>query len=154
MRCYFIRHGQSTNNLLFEKTGSTSGRSEDPDLTSLGLDQAKRVGRYLYKGFDPGTFVNNQKRFAITHIYTSLMVRAINTANEISKALVLPLVGWVDLHEQGGVFYQPDENGERIGLPGKRKEELQALFPDLLLPADLGRGGWWNRPHEKRYWIS
>ena len=36
MQFYFIRHGQSTNNALWETTRSNKGRSEDPELSELG----------------------------------------------------------------------------------------------------------------------
>jgi hypothetical protein len=36
MHLFFIRHGQSANNHLWEQTGSNRGRSEDPELTETG----------------------------------------------------------------------------------------------------------------------
>ena len=47
MQFYFIRHGQSENNALWERTGSSEGRSEDPELTALGHRQAKRLAQFL-----------------------------------------------------------------------------------------------------------
>jgi len=148
MRCYFVRHGQSTNNRLFEKTGSTEGRVDDPQLTALGRKQAKRAAAYFAQGNDPGECRKDMRGLGITHIYSSLMVRALHTGNEISTGLNLPLIGWHDLHEQGGVFYQEKGSNERIGLPGKRKEELTALFPELKFMREPDPGGWWNSPHE------
>jgi 2,3-bisphosphoglycerate-dependent phosphoglycerate mutase len=148
MRCYFIRHGQSTNNLLYENTGSTNGRSVDPILTKMGSKQAKSAGKFFAKENDNKDIPNHSGEKKNTHIYTSLMVRAIGTGNEISRALNLPLFGWKDLHEQGGIFHQMTESGERIGLPGKRKDELTRLFPNLRLLEEPDPDGWWNRPHE------
>ena len=37
MQFYFIRHAQSSNNHLWDQTGSNRGRSEDAPLTPLGL---------------------------------------------------------------------------------------------------------------------
>jgi 2,3-bisphosphoglycerate-dependent phosphoglycerate mutase len=148
MRCYFVRHGQSTNNLLYEDTGSTEGRSDDPPLTLLGKKQAKKAGIYFLQGTDPGDDIKANRGLGITHIYSSLMVRAINTGQEISQAVGLPLIGWKDLHEQGGVFFEKIENRERIGLPGKHKEDLLSLFPELKFFEEPDPNGWWNRPHE------
>jgi len=148
MRCYFVRHGQSTNNLLYENTNSTEGRSEDPELTSLGIRQAKRAGLFFSRGIDPGDDPKESIGLSITHIYSSLMVRAVNTGYEISHASGLPLVGWKDLHEQGGIYYENTADGEKVGLPGKRKDELRSLFPNLTFWEEPNIDGWWNHAHE------
>ena len=47
MRFYFIRHGQSENNALWDQTGSNSGRNYDPELTAIGREQAERLARFI-----------------------------------------------------------------------------------------------------------
>jgi 2,3-bisphosphoglycerate-dependent phosphoglycerate mutase len=155
MQFYFIRHGQSENNLLWLRTGAGQGRSEDPDLTSVGRQQAQRVARFL-KRVDPavaddfyGRDVQNVTGFGLTHLYTSLMLRAVATGTMIAQALGLPLVGWKDLHETGGIFLDDGDSGERVGLPGKNRAYFESHFPNLALPDDLGDEGWWNRPFEE-----
>ena len=53
MTLFLIRHAQSANNALYDSSGSTIGRVEDPELTSLGVRQAQiladsDIGMYLY----------------------------------------------------------------------------------------------------------
>jgi broad specificity phosphatase PhoE len=46
MQLYFIRHGQSANNRLWDTTSSDEGRVEDPELTDAGQQQAKLVAQF------------------------------------------------------------------------------------------------------------
>lgn len=154
MQLYFIRHGQSENNLLWEQTGSSHGRSQDPDLTPVGRQQAERVARFLAQG-DPAQIANARRRdpqnvggFGLTHLYCSLMIRAVTTGTIVSRAVGLPLVAWVDIHEGGGIHLKDEQTGEHIGLPGKNRAYFEAHYPDLILPDSLGEEGWWNRPFE------
>ena len=154
MQLYFIRHAQSQNNALWIETGSSDGRSADPSLSEYGLVQAKLLARYLSTAVPtiPQEAGNNkiQTGFGITHVYTSLMVRALHTGSLLAEALKLPLVGWKDLHECGGVYEQNLETGERVDLPGYGRSYLQKLFPNLVLPDSIDDTGWWNRPFEER----
>ncbi|NJK45922.1 MAG: histidine phosphatase family protein [Pleurocapsa sp. SU_196_0] len=47
MRLYFIRHAQSSNNALWDSTGSENGRSDDPELSDVGVMQARALGDFL-----------------------------------------------------------------------------------------------------------
>jgi 2,3-bisphosphoglycerate-dependent phosphoglycerate mutase len=136
MQLFFIRHGQSTNNQLYATTGSDKGRNCDPDLTEIGRKQAHLLAEYLDQG-----------RTCITHLYTSLMVRAVSTGAVVAERLGLPLVAWPDLHEEGGI-YLSDDSGKPEGQPGKDRAYFKEHFPMLVLPVTLGEGGWWNRPYE------
>jgi 2,3-bisphosphoglycerate-dependent phosphoglycerate mutase len=83
-------------------------------------------------------------------------VRAADTAAQIAAALALPLQGWMDLHEGGGIYLDlPVESGpegdaltEPVGQPGKSRSELQNRCPQLILPEAVNEQGWWNRPFE------
>lgn len=149
MQLYYIRHGQSQNNLLYEKTGSSNGRSHDPQLTEAGVKQADLLADFIYqrKNDYQGRNERNEHGFGITHIYCSLMERAVLTASPLARVLGLPLTAWVDIHETGGIFLD-NENKEQIGLPGKTRKELLDLNPDLILPDSLNGTGWWNRAFE------
>jgi 2,3-bisphosphoglycerate-dependent phosphoglycerate mutase len=136
MQFYFIRHGQSANNLLYATTGSDTGRNSDPELTDVGCQQAALLANYL-----------ERETFDLTHIYTSLMVRAVTTGTVVANRLGLELTGWSDLHEEGGI-YLSDEQGNRIGQPGKDRSYFETYFPKLILPESLDSNGWWNRPFE------
>jgi len=153
MQLYYIRHGQSANNELWARTGSSKGRSEDPELTELGWQQAERVAQFLSQSQAPympyGDEYEDAGQPGLTHIYCSLQVRSVATATRISQALELPLVAWEDLHEMGGIVRIDEETGQRVGRPGKDRTYFQANYPDMMLPATWLEGGWWNRPAEE-----
>ena len=149
---YFIRHGQSANNFLWDQTGSNAGRSEDAELTETGRRQAGLLAQFLRRA-DPAAAVSgndphNRAGFGLTHLYTSLMVRAVATATDIAEATGLPLVAWEDAHETGGIYLENTETGECIGQPGKNRAYFEAHYPRLVLPENLTASGWWNRPQE------
>jgi 2,3-bisphosphoglycerate-dependent phosphoglycerate mutase len=153
MRLYFIRHAQSENNLLWEMNRASTGRHEDPGLTPLGLEQAKLLGAYLRDArqeFPQDWEADGRVGFEITHLYTSLMRRALQTASAVSDALGLEMIGRKDLHECGGIYVENEETGSRDGLPGPTLAELKADFPALILPGGDVHTGWWNRPYEER----
>lgn len=154
MQLYYIRHAQSVNNALWEATGVSDLRSIDPELTELGYQQAQCLAQcllqedatYLTRRYDS----QNLAGFGITHLYCSLMVRAIETALPVAAALQLPLMAWEDLHEEGGVYVKHPETGERLGMPGKSRAYLEEHYPDLVLEDAMNPQGWWSRPFEER----
>ena len=152
MQLYFIRHGQSQNNASWDTSGSDAERVADPALTPLGQRQAQRVAEFLTTG-DPhfqfaGRDAQNGRGFPITHLYCSLMMRAVQTATPIAKALGLPLMAWPDVHEHGGI-YMDDAAGVQHGQPGLTRTQCAAQFPDLIVPDWLDERGWWqSRPYE------
>ena len=151
MHLYFIRHGQSENNARWDSTGSDHGRSEDPDLTEIGHQQAQCVARFMAGGSPERahskTDPQNSGGFGITHLYSSLMIRAVKTAGYVAESLNVPCVAWPEIHEEGGI-YQDDEAGVRQGQPGKNRAYFETHHPKLQLPGWLDERGWWNRPHE------
>ncbi len=154
MQFYFIRHAQSQNNLLWDTTGSSRGRSEDPALSDLGQRQARALAEFLclrVPASPPiGRDDHNRRGFGLTHLYTSLMLRAVATASVVANALDLPLMGWQELHESGGIYLEDEETGERTGKSGKTRAFFQHNFPRLIVPAECDERGWWNRPFEQR----
>jgi 2,3-bisphosphoglycerate-dependent phosphoglycerate mutase len=138
MQFYFIRHGQSANNLLYATTGSDLGRDCDPELTDIGRQQVELLANFMCGD-----------EFAFTHLYTSLMVRAVSTGTIVSNRLGLPLVAWPDLHEEGGI-YLADEKGNPIGQPGKDRAYFEAHYPGLVLPDNMRISGWWDRSYETK----
>jgi 2,3-bisphosphoglycerate-dependent phosphoglycerate mutase len=153
MQLYLIRHGQSENNHLWANTGSNEGRHEDPELTAVGRQQAALVAGFLLRGdpawadkaFDP----QNVAGFGITHVYCSLMVRAVATGAVIAGALGLPVMGLRSAHETGGIYQIDPETGEPVGLPGRTRSYFELHYPTLRLPESLDENGWWNRPREE-----
>ncbi|HOT93054.1 MAG TPA: histidine phosphatase family protein [Anaerolineae bacterium] len=153
MQLYFIRHGQSANNHLWERTGSNVGRHEDPELTSLGRQQAALVAGFLQQAdpmFDERDRTpKNVAGFGITHVYCSLMVRAVATGAAIAGALGLPLVGLRDAHETGGIYQFDPVTDVPVGLPGRPRSYFATHYPQLCLPESVDENGWWNRPFEE-----
>jgi len=164
MQLYFIRHAQSTNNALWDITGSSQGRSEDPAISETGCQQAERLAQFFAQKMDPGERLTpapegsatpiyngdlqNRTGIHLTHLYTSLMLRAVMTSTIVARASGLPLVAWKDLHECGGIYLDDEMTGLPAGLPGKNRSYFEQNFPALRLPDDLDEKGWWNRPFE------
>ena len=152
MQLYFIRHGQSENNFLWDTTGGSDGRVEDPELTGVGKLQARYLAEFLQgKAQSDNTNSKNTvmgKNIHLTHLYSSMMVRAVNTGMIVSNQLELPLIAWKDLHETGGVYLDDIETCLPVGRSGLNRDAFQKRFPAFELPGWLGGDGWWNRPFE------
>ena len=156
LHLYFIRHGQSTNNAIIDENDHDDyliTREKDPDLTEKGEAQAQLAAKFLARpyrdnGFDP----QNRNGFNLTHLYCSLMIRAVKTGLAISHETKLPLVAWPEIHETGGVFEveMVDDEPVFIGKPGPGKSFFVDRFPELVIPEDLSEEGWWNREKEPR----
>ncbi len=155
MELYLIRHCQSENNALWQRTGSANGRKQDPVLTDLGHLQGQQLGKflaqpYLQKPDSPQAKINNHNGYCFTHLYCSLMRRSIQTATYIAEALNMPLVALDNAHERGGIYLHNPETGVNEGLPGFNRAYFEAEYPHLILPDSLGEEGWWERPYEDR----
>ena len=150
MQLYYIRHGQSINNV--NHGDPEYMQHSDPFLTEIGLEQAEILARYLKEKQhitnDKVWNEQNQYGFGFTHIYTSLMERAVATAAPIARALEnVPLTAWAEIHEEGGI-YAREKEARFTGLPGRPRSFFENNFPKLNLPDDYDESGWWNRPFE------
>lgn len=152
MQIYFIRHAQSTNNELYDRNGSDSGRHEDPDITEIGEIQIANLIHY-FSSLSRLNLLNDNKNphnrfgYQFTHIYASPMLRAAKTGWAIANAFNLPLQLWIELHEGGGIFLENDRK-ELIGLPGRSESFFTQNFPGILLDSGITEQGWWNKPFE------
>lgn len=155
LELYFIRHGQSTNNVLWDESIDTHlhHRAIDPELTPIGEEQARLVADFVARpknggGNDP----QNRAGFGLTHLYCSLMMRAVKTGVVIAEKTGLPLVAWPEIHETGGLFEVEfvDDEPVFIGQPGPGRSYFNQNFPQLILPDDLPESGWYNREKEPR----
>lgn len=127
MNLLLIRHAQSANNLLYAETGSSEGRHPDPALTELGHAQAQALAGFARRDATFGR---------VTHLYSSLMRRSVQTAAPLAGALGLGVQGLALAHEAGGIFSK-DEAGERQALAGAAHADLLADNPALLWPPEL-----------------
>jgi 2,3-bisphosphoglycerate-dependent phosphoglycerate mutase len=151
MKLFFIRHAQSANNALLEVDPSSNGRNEDPELTEKGWKQAELLASFLKKGSPRGGTLPEGESlggFGITHLYTSLMVRAVATGTLVSKATGVPLHALEEIHECGGIYLDDEKTGEPVGMAGKSRQYFQESFPDCILPESMKADGWWDRPFE------
>jgi 2,3-bisphosphoglycerate-dependent phosphoglycerate mutase len=149
MELYFIRHGQSQNNANWNN--AEYQENPDPPLTEIGHEQARLLAEFLKKHQtitnEKAWNIHNRYGFGLTHIYTSLMERAVFTAAPIAQALEIPLIAWKEIHEEGGIFSRGDKTNV-LGLPGRPRSFFMENFRTLTLPDDLDETGWWNRPFE------
>jgi len=77
------------------------------------------------------------------------MLRAVQTGSIVSEATGLPLNAWIDAHEEGGLYLDDEETGQRLIQPGMTRSHFQKHFPQQRLPDDLGENGGWGRPFEE-----
>ncbi len=150
MELYFIRHGQSINNANWDN--SDYKQHSDPYLTDMGLEQAEVLAKYLREKQqitkDNVWNIQNQYGFGFTHIYTSLMERAVMTAAPTVRALeTVPFTAWTEIHEEGGIYAREEEN-KLNSLSGRPRSFFETNFPELRLPDHYDESGWWNRPFE------
>lgn len=153
MQLYLLRHAQSENNARWDSNPGEIHRYSDIPLTELGREQACLTAEHLAQ-VNPHSRVNkfngdNRRGFGITHIYSSLMLRAAETAHIVAEKLDLPVYGRTDLHEWGGIYETSADGETRTGLPGPDRAYFAEYYPRLILPDDFIETGWWDsRPHE------
>lgn len=154
---YLVRHGQSQNNAFAAESKANATeetpRTSDPSLTPVGYAQAKCVARYLADEADKtdlrdGTPVEDGH--GIDKLYTSAMLRALETTRPIADALGLAPEIWLDVHEEGGIWLDRGDGRGPIGYPGMTRTEIEAQFPGFAQPDSITEAGWWNRPFESR----
>lgn len=124
----FVRHGQSTQN----ESNETNEKYDinNITLTDKGIEQAKITGKYLKKVF---------KKFDI--IYTSPVVRCVETAKIISEQLNLPNVNLIQdslLIEAGEINHNLNElsfdQREKVISENKDISKLKEKINDELNP--------------------
>jgi 2,3-bisphosphoglycerate-dependent phosphoglycerate mutase len=130
MHLFLIRHAQSLNNAQPEEL-----RVEDPALTSLGRQQAERLGRWI-------------PALQLTRVISSPFLRALQTAEAIGRATALAPEVRTALHETGGC-YRGYVGTEIVGRPGMSRAEIERDFPGFRVAPEIDGQGWWAcKPHE------
>lgn len=156
MQLYLIRHGQSINNANWDRKDEPDyERYSDPPLTELGVRQAQSLARFIASTRSSSEQAQNVGEYRhsinITHLYSSLMIRAIQTGSIISETLGLPLVALPVVHEVGGVYLKTRINGEiEISFEhGVSPACLRENFPALQLQQPIPERGWWQGGQEQ-----
>jgi broad specificity phosphatase PhoE len=155
----FIRHGQSANNVLAESQGHDyatymAGRLPEPPLSEVGQRQAELLADQLAAATanPPAASVRLgwvTTEYPISRLYVSPMLRALQTALPISRALGLNPEVWVDIHEHGGVFTGNPELGNVVGYRGLTKTEIARQFAAYCIVGGIGAEGWWQGGFEE-----
>ncbi|RAV20686.1 histidine phosphatase family protein [Paenibacillus contaminans] len=101
MELFIIRHGESVTN-------TSPTLLADGGLTERGRAQAKKVAVSMVGA-------------RLTHIFSSPLMRAIETAQPLARAVKLPVEVWLDAHEvwTGG------------GYRGPTTEQLAEMYPEI-----------------------
>lgn len=150
MQLYLIRHGQSTNNANWDDNIEKYDRTSDPQLTDLGVYQAQALANFVASiqssSNDNGNDRENSNSIGFTHLYSSLMIRAIQTGTILSEGLEIPLFGLPEAHEIGGIYLETLVDGmPQISTEyGVTPAFLQEHFPALKLHDPIPESGWWQ----------
>lgn len=128
-RLLLIRHGQSANNAQPEHL-----RICDPGLTMVGVNQAAATARFL-------------ESVAITHLYCSPFLRALETARPIAESKQLTVYVHPEIFEQGGC-YSGHEGVGRRGEPGMGYSQLREKYPGWHIDPSISESGWWGKDYE------
>jgi 2,3-bisphosphoglycerate-dependent phosphoglycerate mutase len=118
-RLYLVRHGQAGHNVVGLVLEEMEMGGEDPELTGLGFEQARRVGERL-------------ARDGVDAVYSSNMLRARQTAEPLAAALALPIGEIPDLREvemQRPPADSDDEHLRRQILATLRERPAWDAFP-------------------------
>lgn len=136
MQILIIRHGQSENNKLYADTGEAAGRVGDPGLTPLGWAQAQNLADGIGTRGIPTP----------THLYSSLMLRTIQTATPLAEKLDMPIIARTDTFECSGPYLGPWE--DHNWFAGSSRSALQAVTERVRLPEAATEDGWFSGPFE------
>lgn len=161
MQLYFIRHAQSTNNARWESGEFTDNpRVSDPPLTAKGILQAQTLAKELSKN-NPDIKTHfldqqNRKNYGITHVYCSLMERAVQTGTIIAQHLGIPIMALPDCHEVGGIYLERLVDGEPVISMeyGLTANYLKQTYPMVRLEHEIGEKGWWPGGKEDRNLVA
>lgn len=155
MRLVLVRHGQSTNNVLAEAVPYAEyvkSRVAEPELTAVGVQQVERLGTFL--GDLPQSDHTLSERRAtvterpVTSLYTSPMLRALQTTAPLARALGLAPQVWTEIFEHGGMFTGDPRAGTVVNFSGLGRRAMAVQFPAYKLPSEVGDDGWWWNGYE------
>lgn len=159
MRVLLIRHGQSGNNVLAETDGHDyekymASRTHDPLLSAIGERQAELLAEHFVAAGErlaaiAPSHVWMAHDLPIDTLYVSPMIRALQTAWPLSRALGLTPQVWVDIHEHGGLFTGSPTKNNVVANPGITNAEIAERFPGYAVGAGIDERGWWYGGYEE-----
>jgi broad specificity phosphatase PhoE len=156
MKLFLIRHAQSANNALAEAAPMAeylAQRSPEPTITELGFRQAQLTADHLASLAWPedagATRANDSHGYGFTKLFVSPMLRTLQTALPISKALDLQPEVWVDIHEHGGIFHGDPALGNIENFPGLTRQAILEQFAGYTVPDTVSDQGWWWGGYEE-----
>lgn len=131
MHLLLIRHAQSENNAAAAQSVEAyqQGRKPDPELTELGRRQAQALGKWI------GSVSPRP-----TKLYSSPMMRTIQTAAPIAEAFDLPITINDLIFERPGPVQVVD--GTETGHPGSPRSALSAITDRAVFPDSITEEGW------------
>lgn len=142
-----LRHAQSENNRDGADDSrepvdeqASAARQADPPLSDLGFNQSETCASWIAAHFGP----------RVAHIHVSPMVRAIQTASPLARALPhIPTSLHLDAFEAGGIFDGARADGGRghAAVHGLGRAQMLSMLGSMAVP--LGSvsdppGGWWR----------
>lgn len=113
MDLFLIRHGQAIGNTV-------SYDVADGELTELGRGQAEQV-------------LAGMKRAGVTHIVSSPLQRAIETAQPLARAIGLPIRIWVETFEVRN----------KGAYRGPSVREMTRMYPEIRFEDEVEPEGWY-----------
>ena len=148
MKILLLRHGESANNALFkhiERTRPDASReelfeqwsikrSEDPPLTTHGVEQARRAGKFYSSLFAQ----------ANVRVFSSPTLRALQTSKEFIRNInvAAPVAVLDNLYERDGIYHT------HRNVRSKTKKELKRIFPEFDF-SSLPAGPWYTLDHKE-----
>ncbi|CAD8175910.1 unnamed protein product [Paramecium octaurelia] len=128
MKIYYVRHGQSMNNIINDLSDQEyeKNRQQDPSLSEQGIKQVRLLTDYL-----------KLKKVEFEEIRCSPQQRAIQTAQLLSEGFKVPLKIQQNLHEKGG------NQQLNKGFPGLTRKEFQNQYPGFEIDELIQDAGWY-----------
>ncbi|KAM3140770.1 hypothetical protein pb186bvf_007175 [Paramecium bursaria] len=126
MNIYYVRHGESTNNILIGKPDYEALRILDAPLSDRGKQQIYEAAQ---------CFLKNGIKIDI--IRCSPLQRAIGSAQIISEILKVPVEIVQNIHEIGGNYVKQQ------GFPGENRNYFQTNYPTYKIDERITEQGWY-----------
>jgi len=108
-RVLLIRHGESVNNVFNKTLGHNTeafhkARVPDPSLTQRGFEQANELAKFLHR-FRHVWLTTDPV------IYSSPMLRALQTAKPIANVFNTGIIAWPNICENHGIYHKVQDLG-------------------------------------------